>query len=69
MTRGCIGSLSEMYDANPPYTGRGAVSTAKNVGQILEAIRLVNDKMKELDEKVRRETNEAGIKASEETMP
>ena len=58
-----------MYDANPPYTGRGAVSTAKNVGQILEAIRLVNDKMKELDEKVRRETNEAGIKASEETMP
>ena len=45
------------------------MSTAKNVGQILEAIRLVNDKMKELDEKVRRETNEAGIKASEETMP
>ncbi|MDE6793284.1 MAG: 4-alpha-glucanotransferase, partial [Muribaculaceae bacterium] len=30
MTEGCIGSLSEMYDGNPPYTGRGAVSTAKN---------------------------------------
>lgn len=42
MTQGCIGSLSEMYDGNPPYTGRGAVSTAKNVGEILRAIRLVN---------------------------
>ena len=24
MTEGCIGSLSELYDANPPYTGSGA---------------------------------------------
>lgn len=42
MSTGCIGSLSEMYDANPPYTGRGAVSTAKNVGGILQVIRTVN---------------------------
>lgn len=42
MTEGCIGSLSEMYDGNPPYTGRGAVSTAKNVGEILSTIRAVN---------------------------
>ncbi len=41
MTEGCIGSLSEMYDGNPPYTGRGAVSTAKNVGEILSTIRTV----------------------------
>ena len=41
MSEGCIGSLSELYDANPPFTGRGAVSTAKNVGQILRAIRTV----------------------------
>lgn len=39
MTEGCVGSLSEMYDGNPPYTGRGAVSTAKNVGEILRTIR------------------------------
>ena len=39
ITEGCIGSLSELYDANPPYTGRGAVSTAKNVGEILRTIR------------------------------
>lgn len=41
MTEGCIGSLSEMYDANPPYKGRGAVSTAKNVGEILRTIKNV----------------------------
>ena len=41
MSEGCIGSLSEMYDANPPYTGRGAVSTAKNVGEILRTIKNV----------------------------
>ena len=41
MTEGCIGSLSEMYDGNPPYTGRGAVSTAKNVGAILNTIKTV----------------------------
>lgn len=42
MSEGCIGSLSEMYDGNPPYTGRGAVSAAKNVGEILSTIRAVN---------------------------
>lgn len=42
MTEGCVGSLSEMYDGNPPYTGRGAVSTAKNVGAILTVIKSVN---------------------------
>lgn len=43
MTEGCIGSLSELYDANPPYTGRGACSTAKNVGEILRTIQNVNE--------------------------
>ena len=41
MAKGCVGSLSEMYDGNPPYTGRGAVSTAKNVGEILRIIKNV----------------------------
>lgn len=41
MAEGCIGSLSELYDGNPPYTGRGAVSTAKNVGEILRTIKTV----------------------------
>ena len=43
MTEGCIGSLSEMYDANPPFTGRGAVSTAKNVGEILRTLKNVKE--------------------------
>lgn len=43
MTEGCIGSLSELYDGNPPYTGRGAVSTAKNVGEILRTLKNVKE--------------------------
>lgn len=69
MTRGCIGSLSEMYDGNPPYTGRGAVSTAKNVGQILEALRLVRQQMKEYDEHLRKEVKETEISVGKEVKP
>ncbi len=43
MTEGCIGSLSELYDGNPPFKGRGAVSTAKNVGEILRTIRNIKN--------------------------
>lgn len=39
MTNGCIGSLSQLYDGNPPYTGRGAVSHATNVAEVLRAYR------------------------------
>ena len=48
MAEGRTGPLSEMYDGNPPYTGRGAVSTAKNVGEILSTIRTVNRMSKAL---------------------
>ena len=33
-------SLSELYDGNPPFIGRGAVSFAANVGCILRVLRL-----------------------------
>ncbi len=39
MTQGCIGSLSQMYDGNPPYTGCGAVSHATNVAEVLRTYR------------------------------
>ncbi len=39
MTEGCIASLSQLYDGNPPYTGRGAVSHATNVAEVLRAYR------------------------------
>lgn len=39
MTNGCIGSLSQLYDGNPPFTGRGAISHATNVAQVLLTLR------------------------------
>lgn len=39
MGQGCIGSLSQLYDANPPFSGRGAISHATNVAQVLATIR------------------------------
>ena len=39
MSQGCIGSLSQLYDANPPFSGRGAISHATNVAQVLATIR------------------------------
>lgn len=39
MTNGCIGSLSQLYDGNPPYDGRGAISHATNVAEVLRTLR------------------------------
>lgn len=38
MTNGCIGSLSQLYDGNPPFGGRGAISHATNVAGVLRTI-------------------------------
>lgn len=38
MTQGCIGSLSQLYDANPPYVGRGAISHVTNVAEVLRTL-------------------------------
>jgi len=47
MTQGCVGSLSQLYDGNPPFAGRGAISHATNVAEVLritrEIKRLNND--------------------------
>ncbi|MBD5317244.1 MAG: 4-alpha-glucanotransferase [Bacteroides sp.] len=39
MSRGCVGSLSQLYDGNPPYSGRGAISHVTNVAEVLRTIR------------------------------
>ena len=39
MSQGCIGSLSQLYDGNPPFAGRGAVSHATNVAEVLRTLR------------------------------
>lgn len=43
MSQGTIGTLSELYDGNPPFIGRGAVSFAANVGEILRVLRLLKN--------------------------
>ena len=42
LTRECIGSLSELYDGNPPYNGHGAISFAPNIGEVLRALHTLN---------------------------
>ena len=37
-----LGSIPELFDGNPPFHGRGAVSYAINVASILRAIRLLD---------------------------
>ena len=41
MTQGCVGSLSQLYDGNPPFSGRGAISHATNVAGILRTITML----------------------------
>ena len=42
MTRHCIGSISELFDGNPPFKGRGAISFAMNVAEILRILKLLS---------------------------
>ena len=42
MTHHCIGSLPELFDGNPPFKGRGAVSFAMNVAEILRILKLLS---------------------------
>ena len=39
MTTHCIGSIPELFDGNPPFRGRGAVSFAMNVAEILRTLK------------------------------
>lgn len=41
MSNRCIGSVSELFDGNPPFEGRGAISYAMNTAEILRIIKLV----------------------------
>ncbi|MDR1344138.1 MAG: amylo-alpha-1,6-glucosidase [Tannerellaceae bacterium] len=36
----CIGTIPELFDGNPPFTGRGAISFAMNVAAILRVVDL-----------------------------
>jgi predicted glycogen debranching enzyme len=41
MSHGCIGSLSQLYDANPPFRGRGTISHATNIAGVLRTLRML----------------------------
>ena len=43
MSRHCIGTLSEVYDGNPPFYGHGAMSLSINQAEVLRALRLLQD--------------------------
>lgn len=37
----CLGTIPEYFDGNPPYSGRGAISFAMNVGEVLHTLALL----------------------------
>jgi predicted glycogen debranching enzyme len=41
MSYHALGTISELFDGNPPFHGRGATSFAMNVGEILRALELL----------------------------
>ena len=42
LTSHCIGSIPELFDGNPPFKGRGAISFAMNVAEILRTLYLLS---------------------------
>ena len=44
----CVGTIPELFDGNPRFSGRGAISFAMNVSGILRAIRLLEKYNNEL---------------------
>ena len=42
MTCHCVASIPELFDGNPPFQGRGAVSFAMNVAEILRTLNLLD---------------------------
>lgn len=42
MRQHCIGTISELFDGNPPFKGRGAVSFAMNIAEIQRILKLLN---------------------------
>ena len=41
MSYHCLGSISELFDGNPPFHGRGAMSFAMNVAEVLRTLELL----------------------------
>ena len=42
MTELCVGTLSELFDGNPPFKGHGGMSFAMNVAEILRVVKILD---------------------------
>jgi hypothetical protein len=38
----CIGTIPELFDGNPPFHGRGAISFAMNVAEIMRVVKILD---------------------------
>jgi glycogen debranching enzyme len=43
VTEHCVGTLSEMYDGDPPHKAKGAISQAWNVAGIVHAVHVMHN--------------------------
>ena len=43
MSENCIGTISEMYNGNPPHQGKGAISQAWSVAALIHAYKLIEN--------------------------
>ncbi len=43
MTEHCIGTISEMYDGNPPHKARGAISQAWSVAAVIRSFKILEN--------------------------
>ena len=41
MVQHCVGTIPELFDGNPPFHGRGAISFAMNVAEVLRTLELL----------------------------
>jgi hypothetical protein len=39
----CLGTISELFDGNPPFHGRGGISFAMNVAEVLRTQHLLKN--------------------------
>lgn len=44
-----VGTISELFDGNPPYRARGAISLAMSVGEIIRALALIDEAKQKYD--------------------
>ncbi|MEG0807365.1 MAG: glycogen debranching enzyme N-terminal domain-containing protein [Alistipes sp.] len=64
----CIGAIGELYDADPPFTPRGAVSEAVSVAAILDIYEMIRARKPQPEVKAKRAAK-APAKAAKATAP